>query len=128
MVSPSRWSKLPPLKVSWLEDYVAEGILSDAARREWRVTFIGPLSDEARAALDAADDVVLIGGHSLPGIESHSVIVNAATANEAVNRVRNVLADHGAFGRWEAKPFSPEFGFFKDKGEGDNAHERPASS
>jgi hypothetical protein len=109
--SPSRLSLGEKLNMKWLE-LVAEGIVSDEARREHRVTFVGPLSDEARTALDKADDMVLIGGHSIPGLDSHTVIVNAASTTEAVNRVRDVLADHGPFGRWEAKPFDPPFGFF----------------
>jgi hypothetical protein len=92
---------------SHLLNYLVEGILSGMARREWRVTFVGRLSDDARQALDVADDMVLVSGHQVAGTESHSVIVNAPTANEAVNRVRSVVEQYGAFGRWEAKPFGP---------------------
>jgi hypothetical protein len=112
--SQRRLSLGEKLNMRWLE-LVAEGIVSDEARREYRLTFVGPLSNEARNALDAADDVVLIGGHTVPGLESHTVIVNAASTTEAVNRVRNVLADYGSFGRWEAEPFDTPFGFFEDK-------------
>ena len=65
--------------------------MSEAARKEWRVTFVGPLSDEAHRALDEADDAILVSGHTVAHVESHSVIANAATATEAVNRVRALL-------------------------------------
>jgi hypothetical protein len=90
-----------------LTDYFAEGVLTDTARREWRVAFSGALSDTARSALDRADDVVLVGGHTNAEVESHTVIVNAATANEAVNSVRSLLDDQGVFGGWEATPDLP---------------------
>lgn len=92
-------------------DMAAEGILLETARKEWRVTFVGPLSEDARRALDEADDMVLVSGHTVAGVESHSVIVNAATATEAVNRVRSALEGTGNYYRWEAKEF-PGGGFF----------------
>jgi hypothetical protein len=94
-----------------LEELIAEGILSETARKEWRVTFIGPLSDKARHALDDADDMILVSGHVAGGVESHSVIVNAATATEAVNRVRSVLEGTGSYHRWDVNEFEGG-GFF----------------
>ena len=75
------------------------------------MTFVGPLSDEARHALDEADDAILFGGHTVAGVESHTVIVNAATATEAVNRVRSLLEGTGAYYRWDVKEFEGG-GFF----------------
>jgi hypothetical protein len=106
-----QWWRRPLNTKAWTDawtDLAAERLLSESARREWAVTFVGPLSDDARKALDAADDIV-IGRDFVPRTESHTVIVNAATANEAVNRVREALDGLGTFGRWEAKPFESIF-------------------
>jgi hypothetical protein len=76
-------------------------------RGQWNVTFRGPLSEQARHALDPAG-VLLIGGHSVPGVESHSVRVEAVGGAHAIRRVREVLEPHGAFGGWQASPVAEE--------------------
>jgi len=60
-------------------------------------------------------DAVLVSGHTVAGVESHTVIVNAASANEAENRLSRLLSPYGAFGRWEANVFEPPFGFSEDR-------------
>ena len=102
---------------SFISNAIADrAIAESAARREWRVTFEGFLSGQAIDVIDGADDVVIISRHSLPeGANSYSAIVNAVTGTEAVNRVRELLSDHGYFSRWSVgdEPVTPQSDFFK---------------
>lgn len=105
------------------------GLALEDARREWYVTFKGsPLTGEARDALDAADDVVLIGGHSIRGMNSHTVIVNAVTATEAVNRAKRRLDGLGTFVAWEVEPWETPFGFFEKGDDDDPASAEPTTA
>jgi hypothetical protein len=66
----------------WLrvvQEGLAEKAINDSsARQEWRVSFAGSLSPDARTAIGEADDAVLVSGHTVAGVESHTVIVIAS--------------------------------------------------
>jgi hypothetical protein len=77
----------------------------------WLVTFNGALSDDARGALSAAGTTIVTGGHGggfvAPGgdlepLETHTVLVDADTEDDAVGRVRTALEPHDAFGDFTA--------------------------
>lgn len=76
-------------------------------RGQWNVTFAGPLSDDARGALDRGT-ILLVSGHRTVAGESHSVRVEAIGAHDAISRVRTALQGHGHFGRWHSDPVRDE--------------------
>jgi hypothetical protein len=80
----------------------------------YRVTFRGdPISLEAAQALDAAG-LVLRASHGagvaapvapLPEPNSHSVYLYATSADEALERVKRAVEDHGTYVAFEVEPF-----------------------
>jgi hypothetical protein len=78
----------------------------------WLVTFNGELSDDARGSLSAAGATIVTGGHGggfvapsgehLEPLENHTVLVDADTEDDAIERVRTALEPHDGFGDFTA--------------------------